>query len=314
MSNEINKTYKKFLGELLKTKCLYENEVETSDSALRKQEILLTMIDNVTDCDTDCALSYVAFINEFVSIVKDKRTKSKISDIDFFSFLLKVFEKRNNKAHGVFFLNKTVKERNRINLASILKTQNKMNTNEIKNYLYIMYVESCNIIYPNIVDSSEEVPKVTYENYNEILEDFLKVENTDSDIKDELKSLISDILPESGVSASINDFLNDKQFSGLIDGVIKTVCPEDKMDELREELRKTDRDEIKKTVGEMTEQLSKINIEDLMSTFNNPNIMEQVSKTMEGLNIDGINNEDIKKAMDSMNNTDILKSLFKKDN
>ena len=51
-----------------------------------------------------------------------------------------------------------------------------------------------------------------------------------------------------------------------------------------------------------------------MSTFNNPNIMEQVSKTMEGLNIDGINNEDIKKAMDSMNNTDILKSLFKKDN
>lgn len=305
-ADTIVNTYKQFLSQLLRTKCLYKGEKEDDDFVLRRQEKLLNMIDEIaTDKLPIRAKQFISFFNDITNIVREKKPVNLV-DAEFFNYFSKVIEKKNNKCGGVFFLNDS-KDKNHINIGCIVKSQSQVNIYEIKNFIYILYVQCCNLIYPNIFNSNDTVPSSIYNNYHDILKDFetpVPTSNSKDEVKTELKNLLKDILPSTGDE----NILNDPSLSKIIDSVLTTMCPEDKLDELKNDIQNTNKDELLSTVKDIKEKMTNFDLEKIFeslmkTTGDNDNIdpVAAVAQTLgilqkEGL-VDGINPEDINSTM-----------------
>ena len=308
VSSTISTTYSQFLSQLLRTKCLYKGEKDTDDYVLRKQEKLLALIDAKNDNNLEAKCKqYIAFFNEITNIVKDKKPVN-LTDKEFFLYFCKVIEKKNNKCGNIFFLNEG-RERNFINIGSLVKGQDNKNQVEIKNYIYILYVHCCNLLYPNIFSSSVGVPVNIYNNYHDVLKDFevpAEESSNNGDIKSELKSILKDVFPTTnGSSGGIADIMNDPSLNKIIDTVLNTVCSGDKMEELREDIKNTNRDELLSTVNEIKDKMSSFNFEKIFeNVVQSEDIFSSVSKTFDVLNeegiIGGINKEELNETLKNM--------------
>jgi hypothetical protein len=300
MSN-LSDTYKKFLLGLLKTKCLYIGDKETDECVLNRQEKLLKFCDTIVNPTKDLELKYINYINDMIQIIKDKKDIQMV-DKSYFPLFWKIIDKKSNKSGNFFFLTDN-KDKNTIHIAMIIKNASNEDITNLQNYILLMYIQVCNSLYDNIIEADIKTQNI----YNEIIELFENptVLNDTSDIQDELKSIITSVMPSEEYGSSINDIMNDSQFSKIFDGVINTVCPADKLNELRSELKKTNRDELVEQVKGIKEKISSINIQELMTNVAQSGIFEQVAQSMGSMNNQSSENLDPTNLMNMMNNIDM---------
>jgi hypothetical protein len=223
-----------------------------------------------------------------IEIVNSKKT-CEITDIQFFQYFCKALEKKDKKSYSVFFLTDA---KVNINIGMIARNQSSHNFNQIKNYVYIMYIQACNILYSNIIDAPSKVQNT----YNKLLEDFSieKPSSTGGDnggLKDEIKKLCSSVLEEvmpdeMGNKNMFDDIFENKEFTNIFDNVIKTISTDHNIN-LEEELKKTNKEEIVGAVNALKKDFDKLNIFDMLKNLDINNIGEsinqvksQLSKTM----------------------------------
>jgi len=276
---ELKETYSNFLNQLVKTKCLYKSENEKDNFVIKRIEALFTMIEKIeTNNIEKRIMSYINFFEEFVEIVLDKKT-IEITDIQFFQYFCKALEKKPNKANSIFFLNDVTKKTN-INVGMIARNQSSHNFNQIKNYIYIMYIQSCNIIYPDIKNMKSSTKKI----FTKILDDFSikKTSGENDDVKDEIKklctSVLDEILPEEvgGGKKMFDDIFNNNEFSGVFDNVLNSISNQHGVD-LKKELQNTKKEDIVNVVNSIKEDFSKLNLFEMMNNLDLNNIGESIN-------------------------------------
>jgi len=317
MSGDLIKTYRDFLNQLLNTKCLYKGDKEDDNFVLRRQEILLTLSDEIVEdnLDTLCK-NYISFFNDITNTIREKKPVN-ITDKNFFQYFCKVIEKKSNKCGNIFFLN-TNKEKGKINIGAIYINEKKNNAVQIKNYVYMLYIHSCNLLYPNIFTSNVNVPSNTYSNYHDLLKDFeIPEDSGSSDIKGEISSILRDVFPDTDMAEGFGNIMNDPNLSKIIDTVIDTMCPSDKIDELREDIKNVNMDELKSTINSLKEKISTVNLDKIFETVlsgDSENPIENIAKTFEVLRGEGlmenINQEDVMKTFQETIMNESLKEIF----
>jgi hypothetical protein len=303
--SSLSEVYKNFLLTLVNTKCLYSGENETDEYPLRRQEKLLSFCESIMEITDELLLKYINYINDMISIMKEKKN-IKVSDTNFFNLFWKVIDKKSNKSSNFFFLTNN-KEKTSIHIALIISNTSKENINNIQNYILMMYIQACNLLYTDINTSSN----ITQLIYNEIIELFEnpQEDNNFSDIQSELKSIISSVLPENQYGSSVSNIMNNQKFDKIFSGVINSVCPPDKINDLRNELHNTNRDELINKVKDIKERISSINISELMNNMNQSGLFEKVAQSMENNN-NNLNMNDFKNIAESFAKDKNLESLF----
>jgi hypothetical protein len=276
---ELVETYTNFLKQLIKTKCMYKNESEKDDYVLRRTELLYNLLETLKiDKMNDRLESFISFFNSFVSVVNEKKP-CEITNIEFFQYFCKALEKKHTKSFKVFFLND---EKVNINIGMIARNQSSHNFNQIKNYVYIMYIQACNILYSEISNANNQTQHI----YNKLLEDFSidkpSSNGESNNLKEEIKKLCSSVLEEvmpneMGNKNMFDDIFNNKEFSGIFDNVIKTIGKDHNIN-LEEELKKTNKEEIVDAVNNLKKDFDKLNIFDMLKNLDINNIGDSINQ------------------------------------
>jgi hypothetical protein len=285
---ELKTTYLNFLHQLIKTNCLYKGDTKTDLSVIKRIETLYELIESVnTNSSEKKITSYINGFKEYYNLVQSKKP-IELTNINFFQYFCKAMEKKSNKAGFIFFLND---RKVNINIGLIAKNQSSHNFCQIKNFIYIMYVQCCNIL-----DVKNEI-------YEKILEDF-NIEHEDSidDVKEQIKdlcsSVIEEILPEEfGNKEMLNDVFKNKEFNSIFDNIMNNMGGN-----IKEELKKTKKQDVTDFVKSMKKDFEKMNIFEMLSNFNIDDItgsLDNVKSHLKDVMGNDFNPEEFDKHMDN---------------
>jgi hypothetical protein len=312
---EISKTYSQFLNQLLVSKCMYKGDKDKDDRVLQRQEVVFKMKEHMEVPSEQSLRCYIEYMDDLYMLIRSKKVSMVLTHPEFSQNLFKVMEKKNKRCGNVFFLNLSLRERSSINVGMIARNLTKTGSACIRDFLYMMYTQAVSILHPHL----EGCTGTTHEFYRGILGVFDRgVQNDDpaGSLKDDLKDLLSDVLPEAGIDQSLQKLMNDKELNSMLDGIIKSVVPQDKIDELRDEIKNTDRTYLKDTVKGIKDKLANMDLDKLFNAMQSSgNTFPDVAETLKMFE-SGNGLPDMTEALKSMNIDgleDMIKNSFSTD-
>ena len=266
-SEEVLDTYRAFVTELIKTGCVYKDEsVSDPSPQARKQQLesMMVSLDSVKEVEvTERVHSFIEF---FAGILGG--TSPSPGD---WAGVCKTLRKKSSKAHKVFFLH-SPHECKDINVGMIAECQNKHNSVQIRNYLYILYCHVCTHVYGSSFPE-EGSTKTVYDSILRFFEEEEEQEETggDDDLKEKCKGFIDEVVKSSeGLDGEkLLDMM--KPFWSLIiaNPMLRQACSEfgGDISNIKDEIGKLKEDDIKAIIDEVKSRMDSLDLSSLMSTF-----------------------------------------------
>lgn len=259
-------TYQAFLRQLVKTQCLYKGDGAEDLRVVQRQEQLFELLGDVSESPTgEQVKEFITLFADVCETAKKKRPYAVWGDTVMFDTVCKLLEKKGNKAHRLFFCNQG-RLQTSINVGSIVLNQSKHNGIQIRNFLYILFIEACDAFYSD----KHPMPSAVRGVYQGLLSFFESHDQSKEDIHSHINELVHDILKFSGLVPPETV----KQVCDKFDTVTKDVIlnlDADKQAIIQSLLEKLDKNTILEGINQ---------IRDIVGTVDFSPLMPVVSKVM----------------------------------
>lgn len=273
LSTDILETYKSFLEELIQTDCTIKGENNSDKSPLSRKERLHDMLKTVRAMkDVDVGERTRAFVEFFESVVK--HIDSDATDKSFWARFCEQLHKKPGRAHKIFFLNQPCESKD-INIGDIASNQTAYNSQQIRNFVFILYCHVCKLVY------ADNFPPHVRTLYDGILESFANDDFVEETEGPDLSSLLEGLGGINGFMDSYKEMFDKvatmdgtqlaemvfSQEHAVAAAMLKNFLGTSiSMEGMRNELEKLSKEDVSNIVKELKSRVDTMDINGLLQT------------------------------------------------
>lgn len=233
---------------------------------------------------------YVEVINEIYFNI-EKKKNLQIKDSKSFEYFLKIV-KVKSELNGVFNLYDT--ENFDVDFASLgeyLRENDVPNFKEFYNYFTLLYIESCNFLYPSLKGSTnenEKVPDAVRKNYESIMDSFdnenvVSSNSLGENVKQLINMVSSNILLNNPVLAEkINKVTSNSEFNNIIVDILLCSFSATDLESMNNELKQLKKEDFNYYLDLFNKKVASINIFDIVTNFDIAKILSLAQDFMPG--------------------------------
>lgn len=266
--NELQELYDNFLVDLSKMDINNKSPkfVDSISNVIEVNDI----ISNATLSESNIKYFITKVDAIYTSIMKKK--KIDISSSSSFEFFVRVLTSKSDTRKFLNFYD--IKEFN-VDFATIaieLNENNDPNYNELYNYILLLYVESCNYVYPSIKNEENNIDLTTKQNYERILDSFDNNMFEHDDIGHNLQEIceiITDNLLSNNTQlySKIKKVLQNPELPTIINDLLKCSLSDVEIEKMNQEFKCIQKDDIKNQLSELHKKMTDMNIIGLLQNF-----------------------------------------------
>ena len=248
---------------------------------------------------------YVEVINEIYSNI-EKKKNLQIKDSKSFEYFLKIV-KVKTELNSVFnFYDMENFDVDFASLGEYLRENDVANFKEFYNYFTLLYIESCNFLYPSLKETANEnenVPDVVRRNYESIMDSFdnefvVSSNSIGENIKQLINLVSSSILTNNPTLAEkINKVTSNSEFNTIIVDILLCSFSTPELETMNNELKQLKKEDFNYYLDLFNKKVGSINIFDIITNFDIAKIMSLAQDFMpKGVDV----------------SSDMMKDLFQK--
>ena len=252
--------------------------------------------------------NYVDVINEIYSNI-EKKKGLQIKDSKSFEYFLKIV-KVKAELNSIFNLyDMSTFEVDFASLGEYLRENDVSNFKEFYNYFSLLYIESCNFLYPSLKETTvtnENIPEPVRKNYELIMDNFdnefvVSSNNIGENIKQLIMMVSSNILTNNpSLAGKINKVTSNSEFNTIIVDIMLCSFSPTELETMNNELRQLKKEDFNYYLDLFNKKVASINIFDIVTNFDIAKIMSLAQDFMPG----GLGGLDV--------SSDMMKDIFQK--